>query len=498
MSAISGLLQTDAYKLDHRRQYPAGTTRVYSNWTNRKSRIEGVDHVIHFGLQAYLQKYLMDAFEEFFTVSEHQIGMLYRRRLNQVLGLDVAREVGTEHIRELRRLGYIPLRFCALPEGTRVPIRVPSFTVENTHPDFAWLVNYFEPGISAAYWLPSTAATIADVYRRILDKAADRTGASRADVDFQAHDFSFRGMSTPESAAAASAGHLLSFKGTDSLSTLEWIDEYYGGPYDAMSIPATEHSVMSSGIAYAQRDGTNRTSAEEITFERLLDLYPTGNLAIVSDTFNLWDVLTEILPRLKGKIMARDGKLIIRPDSGDPEKILLGDPDAPSHSPQHAGVVVLLDQVFGHHYNGHNDFVELDPHIGVIYGDSITPQRADDITHRLEMQGYASTTVTLGVGSFTYQYQTRDTFGSAMKATWAEVDGEGVNVFKDPITDDGTKRSATGRLAVLGTPRGLFLKEDVSPEIETLSLLQPVWENGEFLRRQSFDEVRQVLAVSGL
>lgn len=496
MSAISGLLQTDAYKLDHRRQYPPGTTRVYSNWTNRKSRIPGVDHVVHFGLQAYLTRHLMDGFELFFANERNFVEDAYYDMLVKVLGEENADAIGTDHICDLHQLGYIPLRFCALPEGTRVPIRVPSFTVENTHPDFAWLVNYFEPGISAAYWLPSTSATIADVYRRLLDTAADRTGASRAAVDLQCHDFSFRGMSSPESAAASSAGHLLSFKGTDSLSTLEWIDQYYGGPYDALSIPATEHSVMSSGIAYHQRDPrVSRSYAEQETFERLLDLYPTGNLAIVSDTFNLWDVLTKILPELKDKIMARDGKLIIRPDSGDPVKILLGDLDAPAYSPQRRGVVNLLAEVFGTVTNKQG-FEELDPHIGVIYGDSITPERATQITYILEHQGFASTTVTLGVGSYTYQYQTRDTFGSAMKATWAEIDGEGVNVFKDPVTDDGTKKSATGRLAVGSLPSGLTLIEKATPDQEKSSYLRPVWEDGKFLRHQSFQDVRRVLSGS--
>lgn len=492
MSPISGLLQTDAYKLDHRRQYPPGTTRVYSNWTNRKSRIEGIDHVVHFGLQAYLQRHLMEQFEPFFGASLREATQLYKKRLVQVLGQDVADAVGTHHIQDLHDLGYIPLRFSALPEGTRVPIRVPSFTVENTHPDFAWLVNYFEPGISAAYWLPSTSATIAYEYRRLLDAAADRTGASRADVDFQAHDFSFRGMSSPDSAAASSAGHLLSFKGTDSLSTLEWIDQYYGGPYDAMSIPATEHSVMSAGTA---------DSSEFETYERLLDLYPTGTLAIVSDTYDLWRVLTEYLPRLKDKIMARDGKLVIRPDSGDPEKILCGTArhrvpfnQATTGTPEELGVVMLLDKVFGRGPETSNGFATLDPHVGVIYGDSITPARAQSITSELHQMGYVSTTATLGVGSFSYQYQTRDTFGSAMKATWAEVNGEGINVFKDPVTDDGTKKSATGRLAVNREHGELVLEEQARDWEEKISLLQPVWEDGKFLKHQSFDEVRKVLS----
>ena len=477
---IAALTTTDAYKLDHRRQYPPGTTRVYSNWTNRKSRIPGIDSVVHFGLQAYIQHHLEDMFEPFFAADEQTVADLYYEFLIRQLGSDRAGEIGVSHILALHRLGYLPLRICGLPEGTLVPIRVPSFTVENTHDDFAWLTNYFETPTSTNYWLPSTSATLAKKFRKVLDAAAERTGATAERVDFQAHDFSARGMSSFESSAASAAGHLLSFRGTDTCDARRWIDRYYGGDYTASSIPATEHSVMSAGTAWL---------GEFETFERLLDLYPTGTIAIVSDTYDLWRVCTEYLPRLKDKILARDGKLVIRPDSGDPVKILLGDGEASEGSPAHIGVVQLLWRIFGGTFN-EKQYQVLDPHIGVIYGDSINLQRAEEITECLEYCNFVSTTVTLGVGSFTYQYQTRDTFGSAMKATWAEIDGKGINIFKDPITDDGTKKSATGRLAVAKSPwSGLRLIENAPPEQERLSRLQPIWENGKFLKRQSFPDI---------
>jgi nicotinic acid phosphoribosyltransferase len=250
-SVIAPLMRTDCYKLDHRRQYAlsGNVTRVYSNYTNRKSRMPGVDHVVHFGLQAYLQRYLVDDWKPFFEAGRVDVCKLYVQRLRQVLGDAAASAIGSNHIFDLHQLGYLPLRFCALPEGTRVPIRVPSFTVENTHPDFAWLTNFVETGLSAGYWQASTSATIAHEYRRLLLAAAETTGADLADVDYQLHDFSYRGMSSHETAAASGAAHLLSFKGTDSLVALDWIDRYYGGPYEAVSVPATEHSVMSCGIA---------------------------------------------------------------------------------------------------------------------------------------------------------------------------------------------------------------------------------------------------------
>lgn len=482
---VAPLFHTDAYKLDHRRQYGiAGqVTRVYSNYTNRKSRISGIYKVVHFGLQAYLRKYLMGEWEPFFDAGEDEVCDLYQWRVGQVLGEDVAKSIGTDHIRALHRKGYLPLRFCSLPEGTRVPIGVPSFTVENTAPGFAWLTNFVETGLSAGIWQASTSATIAHEYRKILDEAARITGVKGAEVDYQCHDFSYRGMSSHESAAASGAGHLLSFCGTDSLVSLDWIDRFYGGFYSAKSLPATEHSVMCTGIA---------TVGELETISRLLDLYPTGPVSIVADTFDLWRVLTQYLPALKDKILSRPGKLIIRPDSGDPQKILCGDASQPYMSPEWYGVLNLLAKNFGGRRNAAG-FIELDPHVGAVYGDSITLERARSITTRMRTLGFASTNVTFGVGSFSYQYQTRDTFGSAMKATWAEVDGKGVDLLKDPITDDGTKKSATGRLMVDWADdrcQELVLQQQASPEMEAESVLQPVWQDGKFLRWQTFDDVR--------
>ena len=256
-------------------------------------------------------------------------------------------------------------------------------------------------------------------------------------------------------AAASSAGHLLSFRGTDTLSAIRFIDRYYPGDNGivAGSCPATEHSVMCAG----GRD------TEFETFERLLDLYPSGTLAVVSDTYDLWQVCTDFLPRLKDKITARDGKLVIRPDSGDPELILCGDPNAPEGSPAYRGVVNLLADEFGTALND-KGFRDLDPHVGAIYGDSITFERADAITANLMRQGFASTAVVFGYGSYTYQYQTRDTFKMAMKATWVQINGLGRDIQKDPVTDDGTKKSATGRLAVRRTVDGRpYLIEHAEP-----------------------------------
>lgn len=478
------LFYTDAYKLDHRRQYPEGTTNVYSNFTNRGSRKEGINHVVNFGLQAFLKDILVDRFQKFFDAPEDEVAEEYTRKVNSILGPN---EVGNDHIRALHRKGYLPLRFCQVPEGTLVPIKIPSFTVENTDPEFFWLVNYIETVVSASVWQASTSATLAHHFRRILDLGAEKTSSVPEMVDWQGHDFSFRGMSSIESAQASGAGHLLSFTGTDSLTALDWIDKFYPGENGLVggSVPATEHSVMCAG---GEED-------EQKTFERLLKLYPTGILSIVSDTWDFFGVIEKggILDRLKKEILARDGKLVIRPDSGDPADIICGNPRAEECTNEYKGAIELLWELFGGTVND-KGFKELDPHIGLIYGDSITDERAADIIARLAEKGFASTNVVFGVGSFTYQYNTRDTFGSAMKATSVVINGEQKNIQKNPKTDNGLKKSATGRLAVCYMANGnLYLIEKASAEQEAASILQPVWEDGAFVKTQSFAHVRETL-----
>ena len=486
--AVDTLLSTASYKLDHRRQYPEGTEFVYSNLTARGTRIPGIDATVFFGLQAFMVD-LQERWQVFFSLNGFDLAdvlVKYRKTVCDLLGVDT---FDTTHIRDLHSLGYLPLRVRAVKEGTLVPLRVPYLTVENTDPRFFWLTNYLETELSAALWQPITSATIAWRARQLLDIRAVTSASDLSAVDYQGHDFSCRGMAGMAAAAASSAGHLLSFKGSDTLSAVRYVNRFYGMDDDspiASSIPATEHSVMMA-------DGRE---GEFGTFERLLDVYPSGAVSIVSDTWDIWKVINEFLPKLKNRIMERDGKIVIRPDTGDPLLILCGDPDAPEGSPENVGVVDALWNVFGGTVND-KGYRELDPHIGVVYGDSITFERADLITAALMRKGYASTTVTLGFGSFTYQYQTRDTFNMAMKATWIQVNGEGRNIDKDPITGDGVKKSATGRLAVRHMMDGsLYLVEKAEPWQEEDETLELVFEDGALHRTQSFDQVRNWLTYS--
>lgn len=484
---MNPLLLVDSYKIHHTRMYPEGMTKLYSNLTPRKSRITGVDKVVVFGIQHFLLEYLIKQFNENFYAKHWQdIANEYSKHCN----------VELSHIEALHELGYLPIEIKALDEGTLCPIGVPCMTITNTHPDFGWLVNYLETLISCMLWQPMTSATIAYEYKKILSKYALETTGSSDFVQWQGHDFSMRGMSSVESAILSGMGHLTSFTGTDTIPAIYALENSYNATgLIGASVPATEHSVMCMGTKEAEVD----------TFRRLMKLYPTGILSVVSDTWNLWDVCTKFLPELKEEILARDGKLVIRPDSGDPVDIVCGlntkilsegegwktDVDK---TPQWKGVIELLWDIFGGTTN-EQGYKVLDSHIGAIYGDSITMDRAKEICERLKAKGFASTNIVLGIGSYTYQLNTRDTFGFAMKATGGEVNGEWREIFKDPITDDGTKKSKKGLLQVVreAISNEIIVRDQCNWKEEQLGLLTTVFKDGKLIKKVTLDEIRKKL-----
>ena len=500
---MNPFLATDGYKTGHHLMYPKGTTLVYSNFTPRSNRHapKGCDKVMSFGQQMVMRK-IQEIFEnDFFNKDKVEVCEEIKREYSMYLNTDY----DVSHIERLHDFGYLPLKVKALPEGTLVPMGVPVLTIYNTNPDFYWLTNFLETLISTMLWKPMTAATIAHQYKQNLTKYALETDESNVDfVNFQGHNFSMRGMDGIESTINAGLGHATSFLGDDSLPTIYGARKYYDetGPV-VHSVNATEHSVMCAG-----------SKEDEIgTFRRLMNTFPTGILSVVSDTWDLWKVITEILPQLKDEILARDGKIVIRPDSGDPVDIICGDElHADNQHPAFIGVVELLWDIFGGTTN-EQGYKVLDPHIGAIYGDSITIDRAEDICSRLEAKGFASTNVVLGVGSFTYQYNTRDTFGFAMKATYVELKGEcssgacvhgncqgdciiGREIFKDPITDDGTKKSAKGLLEVVdyssNMSRPMYsLNDGVTWEEEEGGSLQLIFEDGKFHNETTLTQVRE-------
>jgi len=484
-------LLCDFYKVSHRVQYPFSTEYIYSTWTPRSNKYFKIaDKVVMFGLQAFIKKYLIEYFNTyFFQRRKEDVIAEYERYIRFTLGDE---NPDSSHIKELWEIGYLPVEIKALKEGTLAPIKTPMLTVVNTDKKFFWVTNYLETIISNEIWLPMTSATIAYQYRKVLDEYALKTTGSTDGVIFQGHDFSMRGMASLESAMASGAGHLLSFVGTDTIPAIMYHEEFYNADIEkelvGTSIPATEHSVMCANA--------DETLDETETFKRFMtEVYPTGIFSIVSDTYDFWDNVCRVLPSLKETIMNRDGKVVIRPDSGDPVLVLCGNPDGKTKA-EKKGLIRLLWEMFGGTITAQG-YKLLDPHIGAIYGDSITVERATEIVKRLEKNGFASTNVVFGIGSFTYQYNTRDTFGFAMKATWAQIDGVEKLIFKDPKTDDGLKKSQKGRVVVLDSPEGIIYKDGLNKTdadaLDYIDLLQPVFRNGKLLVDQSLSEIRERL-----
>lgn len=475
----------DFYKADHRRQYPEGTQFVYSNLTPRSDRLFNWENksgkVIFFGLQGFIKAYLIDLWnKEFFHLPKSEVVAHFKRRMDTSLG-PVADSIETKHIEDLHDLQFLPIHIKALPEGTQVPIGVPMLTVVNTNSDFFWLTNYLEDMLSNMLWKPTTSATIAFEYKKMLVNFAKKTGAPLDFVGFQGHDFSFRGMSGIEDAMMTGAGHLTSFCGTDTIPSIDYLEDYYN--CDATkeligaSVPATEHSVMCAG---GKVD-------ELLTFKRLItELYPSGFVSIVSDTWDFWKVITEFTVTLKEEILARDGKTVFRPDSGDPVEIICGNDLLGFSSPEAKGAVECLWDIFGGTTN-EQGYKMLNEKVGLIYGDSITLQRAQAILEGLERKGFASSNIVFGIGSYTYQHVTRDTFGFAMKATHAIVNGVDIPMFKEPKTDSGTKKSARGLLKV---DENLNLIQNCTQEESNEGLLKTVFFDGKLEKETSLAEIR--------
>lgn len=480
---LQAMLLCDFYKLSHRAQYLPETETVYSTWTPRKSLVDGVDTVVVAGQQKFFKETLIEFFNEnFFQRQLTEILSEYTRIVKNTLGIT---EPETKHISDLHALGYLPLLIKSLPEGTVVPMRTPVMTVQNTDKRFFWLTNFIETMMSAECWKMSTSATLANEARKILNAAAMETVGDTNFVGFQGHDFSMRGMSGVRDAETTGLGHLMSFVGTDTIPAILGAERWYGANVEkelvGCSIPAAEHAtVCANGMD------------EVRTIDRFItDIYPTGFVSFVSDTWDFWNVVGNVLPQLKDKILARDGKLVIRPDSGDPVKIICGDETADNRFAR-MGLVESLWEIFGGTLTAKN-YKVLDSHIGAIYGDSITLDRMRKISEGLKAKGFASINCVYGIGSYTYQYVTRDTFGYAMKATVVVVKGDEKMIYKDPKTDNGTKKSQKGAVAVFQNPNtglitwidGLSLKDSPVHNMLTASFL-----NGKIVEEQTFSVIR--------
>ena len=519
MFKATSLFYTDGYKIGHKKMLAPGTTRLYGTWIPRSTKHapKGVSKIVSFGQQLTV-KWLHDEFEENFFKQPISVATSFSDDMSKYLGLPF----DGAHFSALHHLGYLPIKVKALPEGIETNPNVPHMTFVNTVDGFGWLTLYLETIISSLAWKPSTSATIALRYKRNLVEWVMKTDPANSWlIPFLCHDFSARGLS-PWDMLSSGLGHATSFRGSDTIICIPAARYFYNEPQDEVainSVNASEHSVSTTKIF---------TVGEQQMIADWLTEFPTGILSIVSDTFDLWKLITEYLPANKEAIMARDGKLVIRPDSGDPVDIICGhlkgneeesyeqyrdkiyqmreekgivlgmDKIAPEK-----GVIELLWDIFGGTIN-EQGYKVLDPHIGAIYGDSITVDRQIQIYERLAAKGFAATNIVLGVGSFTYQMNTRDTLGFAAKGAWFEVEEidwvtpEGTpvykkvcyDIYKDPITDDGTKKSLKGLIMV---DENHEVYTQCTWEQEAQGILQTIYENGQFHNQISLTQVREKL-----
>ena len=472
ISKENPLLATDVYKMGHMEQYAPGCNKVYSYLTSRTDKV--FDETVFFGLQYYLKEYLSIKLTP-------EMGEEFLKYRKMILGSN-SPEV-EEKMRALCKLGYFPLEIKAVEEGTIMPVKNVLMTMTNTHPDFYWVVGFTE-SLILKLWYSITVASCCHKYRKLVNKYYDQTVSDDLMFlkDFTVHDFGYRGDSSEEGAALSGTAHLISFLGSDTVPALPFSVKYYNADMNKpimLSVPASEHSVMCS---FGKED-------ELGAFKNMLKLYKTGIVSIVSDTFDIYRVLTEFAEVLKEEILSRDGKVVFRPDSGNPEYIICGDPSAPEGSNEWKGAIRLLDEKFGSSVND-KGYKVLNPKVGLIYGDGMYWERYERTLERMKEMGYASCNLVIGVGGILRNYS-RDTLGFAIKATYVEVNGEKREIEKDPVTDK-SKKSHKGLLALIKNEKGEYETIDqCTPKQETEGLLKAIFRDGNLLVDYTLDGIRE-------
>ena len=590
MKNYNPLLLVDFYKVCHSSQYPKGLTKMVSYYTPRMSRLKDVDTITFFGLQAFIKEYLIDGFDTmFFNRPEDEVVAEYEKILDYTLGKGAYE---SQKIRDLHRLGYLPLEISAVPEGMATAVGVPQIEITNTHPDFVWLVNTIETMLSCTMWHTQVSAEVGKRYRKIVDKYVALTCDDTVNPRKMLGDFSMRGQHSVESAVKSSAAWTLSFDNTATVPAIMWLEDNYNCDVTKDSVAygaiSTEHSVMCSNFAV---DGDEITHIKRL----LTEIYPNHNFSMVSDSYDYWRLVTELLPQCKDEILAHNGTLSIRGDSGNPVEVLAGkdiiylnenDAELPDdffkdedytnewleeycrdsdidgdctlyfsyrgryyevlvrcewtnergaytdrkyyfvdeyHTlwreipacAELLGTVWALDQIVGHSVNS-KGYKVLDPHLKAIYGDSIIPDYADEVYRRLASQGYAANNVVMGVGSMSMMAlvgqdedtgklvfagehngtncgpYTRDTFGIAVKATYAEDEnGNPIKIFKQPKAISW-KKSQKGCCIV--APDGMsYTDEHTWDEVINSkdNLLEQVFYNGRLAWETNLSQVRR-------
>lgn len=459
---------SDSYKGTHWKQYPKNTTKVYSYLESRGGKF---NNTLFYGLQFFLKKYLTGK-----VVTEKKIQSA-KKLWDAHLGPGLFNESGWRHILETHN-GHLPIKIKAVPEGLSIPTSNVLVTVENTDPEVPWLTNYIET-LLLQVWYPITVGTLSREIKKVLVDSLKQTTdldseGLKNQVSFMLHDFGYRGVSSVESAGIGGSAHIVNFLGTDTIAAIETAQEYYNTDNIlAFSIPASEHSTITSW----------GEANESKAFENMLDAYPTGLVACVSDSFDIiracgmyWGGI------LRNKIMQRDGRLVVRPDSGDP--------------------VETLRQVFKILWNrfpgttNNKGFKVLHSNIRVIQGDGVNYESIQDILNMMIEEGFSVENIAFGMGGALLQKVDRDTQKFAFKCSHIVIDGEEVDVRKNPIeiNEKGErvqsfKKSKTGRLKLIKTEDSYQTIEKAQDETD--DILVTVFEDGLMIKEWTFEEIRE-------
>lgn len=452
------LLNTDSYKTSHWLQYPPQTEYLSSYIEPRGGIFE---ETVFFGLQAFLKEYLttpitqQDIDEADIMLAAHGVPFY---------------KAGWQYILDQYQ-GYLPVAIEAVPEGTVLPNKNAVVQVINTDPQCYWLVSYLETALLRAVWYPSTVASLSYACKKIIRAGMEKSAESLSSLPFKLHDFGSRGASSLETAALGGLAHLVNFSGTDTLSALVAASRWYGMQstelMPAFSIPAAEHSTITSW----GREG------EVDAYRNMLKQFGGAGkvVAVVSDSYDLWNAIDQLWgDLLKQQVETTGGVLVIRPDSGDPVKVVRES-------------LIRLANRFGYRINS-KGYKVLPDYVRLIQGDGINPVSLQNILDAIMDAGFSADNIAFGMGGGLLQQVDRDTLGWAMKASAAQVAGEWRDVYKDPITSKA-KRSKRGRLALIKTSQGIQTIRQAELDGQQ-NLLLPVYYNGKLLREDSLTEIR--------
>jgi nicotinamide phosphoribosyltransferase len=454
------ILNTDSYKTSMFKQYPLDTTGVYSYIESRGGRY---DRTVFFGLQAFVKEYLLDPITQADIDFAEEILTAHGEPFNRS---------GWEYILQ-EHAGYLPVVIRAVPEGTVVPVKNVLATIENTDPKCYWLTTWLETALLRAIWYPTTVATQSYTIKQVIADYLERTGDPSL-IDFKLHDFGARGVSSMESAGIGGAAHLVNFMGTDTISGLLFAREYYGAPMAGFSIPAAEHSTITSW----GRDG------EVDAYRNMLNQFakPGSILAVVSDSYDIYNAAEKLWgEELRQQVIDSGATVVIRPDSGDPVEV-------------NRRLIEILGEKFGYTTNA-KGFKVLN-NVRLIQGDGVNELTIRSILGSFMANGWSADNIAFGMGGALLQQVDRDTQRFAMKCSSAQINGSWVDVKKDPVTDSG-KKSKAGRVTLFRS-NDTFIS-DVEYQMpkhwtdrpnDWKDVLAEVFRDGKLVTEYTFDQVR--------